>query len=310
MSIARSVCQGKVLTDSMYRFIPRMPQLSEHARELYTGAHGTQRYEGHNDTDGMPHGARPPDLFGRIKTVPELCHRPEHDVESIYWSMVSALLHVRPADENGEPEIRTDFAEAWQALLTHRIPKGNGGYGDPRLLLLFREEADWLKLFIGNMKLLGPLLHDISQHIRPEYALCGEGLLPDHLHEAIQRLILQYLVDHDDVPLHPDYLRPVPQPQRRAVKPSSSLITTQSSAVVTIIKTTVMGSTQAAENPGTGSALGGKCADSLTSKARVAIAPKEMVVNRKRNRSSPAGQRSKRSRKSSGFPQSIEEYCA
>ena len=104
MYIARSVCKGQVLTGLTYRIIPRMPQLSERAHALYIRAHGTDRYERYSDTNATPHGARPPILFGVLK-VPEFCHRPEHDVESIYWSMISALLHVRPVDDKGEPEV-------------------------------------------------------------------------------------------------------------------------------------------------------------------------------------------------------------
>lgn len=318
MYIARSVCKGQVLTGLTYRIIPRMPQLSERAHALYIRAHGTDRYERYSDTNATPHGARPPILFGVLK-VPEFCHRPEHDVESIYWSMISALLHVRPVDDKGEPEVWEDFAEAWQVLLTHRIPKANQGYKDPRLLLLSQEETDWPKLFIGDMKGLGPLLSAISVQVRGEYALCGDGLLSDHLHEAVQRLILQYLVDHDDIPLDPHNLRRIPLPETRTVTQLSKQVTNLGSDTGTGAKRVTRGSTSGASgNKGTGSATKRKSATrhatdsdgnagSSTSRARAPAAPDAIVVDPKRKTCSRTGRTSKRLRNNSGLPQSIDE---
>ncbi|PIL29003.1 hypothetical protein GSI_09050 [Ganoderma sinense ZZ0214-1] len=205
----------------MYHRTFRMPQLSEKARALYVVAYGAERYERYSDTHTTPHGASPPYFDDRAHTYtpPEFYHRPEHDVESIYWSMVSALLHVRPTAVEAEPEAPKVFMEAWEDLLKHRIPDPDEGYCDPRANFLSKKPAEWSKLLLGDLKSLGPLLEDISRQVRPEYALCGDGLLPDHLHEAVQRLILQYLVDYNDtpIPLDPNRLRPIPKLQRSIV---------------------------------------------------------------------------------------------
>ena len=96
MFIARGVCLGVVSTDVLYRIALRMPELSDEARMLYVRAHGEERYERYNDKDGTRHGAIPPDMDQEFDPPPQFFHRPEHDVESVYWSMVSALLRVHP----------------------------------------------------------------------------------------------------------------------------------------------------------------------------------------------------------------------
>ncbi|TFK78186.1 hypothetical protein K466DRAFT_668509 [Polyporus arcularius HHB13444] len=58
------------------------------------------------------------------------------------------------------------------------------------------------------------LLAEISHQTSPEYEYWTPRPPDDHLHEAVQRLILQYLVDHldKDIPLDPTHRRPT-QPQ-------------------------------------------------------------------------------------------------
>ncbi|KAI1792814.1 hypothetical protein LXA43DRAFT_317395 [Ganoderma leucocontextum] len=207
MYVARSVCMREVLTDSVYRFIPPMPELSGEARALYVGAYGKERYERYNDNQETYHGARPPNPYQKLETAPPFRHRPEHDVESIYWTMVTALLRVRPENIDEHPEAAKLIVDFWTPLLLHRIPDTDSDYADPREGLLLRSDKAWRALFLGDMKDVGTLLGDISHQIRPEYAFCGDGPQRDHLHEAVQRLILQYLVEHEDIHLDPEHLR-------------------------------------------------------------------------------------------------------
>ncbi|KAI1786564.1 hypothetical protein LXA43DRAFT_1064488 [Ganoderma leucocontextum] len=318
MYIARSVCIGSVLTDDMHRIIPRMPELSEKARDLYIGAHGKERYERHNDTKATPHGACPPDPEEGFETPPTFCHRPEHDVESIYWSMVSALLHVRPVEAEGEPETTEYFQDAWKFLLWHKIPDADEGYHDQRQLFLNQKARDWGKLFLGGMKDIGTLLWNISRQVRPEYALCGDGLQRDHLHEAVQRLILQYLVDHDDIALVPERLRPIPEKSKPTVTRPSKQVTTKGSGAGSAAKSRATRASRASENTGTGSATKRKSVvrdaaqsdgsvGSSTSVARATGVPSAVVVDPKRKSSSQTGRSSKRLRNNSGLPQSIED---
>ena len=54
------------------------------------------------------------------------------------------------------------------------------------------------------------MLFEIAEHVHPTYPLMETPPPhPDHLHEAMQRIILNYLVAHrdNDIPLDPDNLR-------------------------------------------------------------------------------------------------------
>ena len=316
MYISRSVCTGQVLTDYENRIFQPMPVLSEEARELYVSAHGEERYTRYNDTKFTRHGACPPDNDD-FDSPRAFCHRPEHDVESVYWSMVTTLLHVRPEGAEEEPEAAQAFTANWHNLLTHIIPDNPSIYTDPRDLTLKQTEQAWRAQFLGDMKDVGTLLFRISRQIRPEYALFGDDLRQDHLHEAVQRLILQYLTDHDDIPLDPGYLRAIPQPQSPTVtRPSKRTATKDSGVRSAGVKRATRSSAQAAQNASTGSGTKRKSttrsraaesdgnAGPSTSRSRASNA---IVVDPKRKSSSQTGRGSKRLRNNSGLPQSVEE---
>ena len=188
-----------------------MPELSEKARQLYINAYGEARYARYNDMGFTRHGVSPPDLQEEYDTPRASCHRPKHGVESVYWSLVWARLSVRPKGIEEKPESVHAFEANWVNLLSHKVSARPSSYTDPRGLTLKQAEQRWRARFLGDMLDVGTLLFKIFRQIRPEYTLCGDELQPDHLHEAVQRLILQYLVDHDDIPLDPKNPRPIPQ---------------------------------------------------------------------------------------------------
>ena len=87
---------------------------------------------------------------------------------------------------------------------------------DRRSIILARRIEEWLSDFAPFPELqdVGRLLYAIACQVRCEYALWDpQPPHPDHLHEAVQRLILQYLVDHKDQDVkltgNPTRLRPV-----------------------------------------------------------------------------------------------------
>ncbi|KAI1791249.1 hypothetical protein LXA43DRAFT_1061457 [Ganoderma leucocontextum] len=210
--VARSVCIGRVLNRFGCNSIPAMPKLSGKALELYDAVHG-KRYHRYNDKDKdeTSHGA-PPQIPHptKVQTPPHFFHRAEHDVESIYWSMISAVLRVRPQGIVEDSPMTHDVGEVWMPLLTHRVPARPDTYTDPRQPLMDKSSEEWRAYFLDGMKDVGDLLEQISQQVNPEYALWGDRRQPDHLHEAMQRLIFQYIIDHEDVSLDPNNLRPIP----------------------------------------------------------------------------------------------------
>ena len=73
----------------------------------------------------------------------------------------------------------------------------------------------WAAILPPEMEDCALLLFDISMHVNPDYSLWSDEILPDHLHEAIQRLILQYLVDHKNEPIYldPEQTRSIKAPK-------------------------------------------------------------------------------------------------
>ena len=217
--IARSVSLGMVLANYVsIRGIP-MPELTGDALRLYTAVYGQERYDRYNDEpqSGKCHGGFPPmldpDSFDPTD-LPAFVHRAEHDVESVYWTMVYALLRAQPAAAPREDYAPQATAVVWDILLAHHIPEQDYTRKvENRDVIINGPKWEWLDMFCADMKDVAVLLWQISQHVRAEYAL-WEGELPrDHLHEAVQRLILAYLVEHRDNPieLDPDHLRPTAQ---------------------------------------------------------------------------------------------------
>ena len=198
-----------------------MPELSGDALALYKKAYGEERYLMYNDDDLTTHRGLSPSARGKSlddvvdETSPSFQHRSEHDVESIYWSMVVVLLRVHPAlPVHYEIDPCEASLRAWEALHSHQIPQDpSAGMSESRYLVSEATRPQWLALFLPEMHDVALLMLEISRHINSEYALWEweEGKYrEDHLHEALQRLIFKYLHEHRDNPilLNPDYLRP------------------------------------------------------------------------------------------------------
>ena len=315
MYIARSVCLGTVATDRLSRTSPPMPELSAEARTLYVRAYGAERYERYNDKEGTRHGARPPDVYQGFGTAPPFRHRPEHDVESIYWSMVSALLRAHPKGVDRESKASKAMTQTWDFLLSHDIPEQGSGASDDRQMIVTKTASQWQALFLGDMKDVGTLLFQISDHMLAEYALWGDGLQPDHLHEAVQRIILQYLVDHKQpIELDIEYSRPITAAKKATGTGRSTRGTVSGTVSVDMRET--RGSTRSSKtrvDAETGRSNKRKPVDIDTAQSasssgtRVSDASRPVVIDPKGKGSVQTGRSSKRLRDNSGLPQSVEE---
>ncbi|KAI0356959.1 Aldo/keto reductase [Trametes cingulata] len=238
MYVARSVAVGRVL---FVRHVPlRMPTLTGDAQELYVKAYGQERYDQYCDDFTTYHGGIPEDgredawgSSARCRSL-RFHHRWEHDVESVYWTMYSALLRVRPRGYVDDERTKDSLHRYWRMLRSHEFLEGScqdceNLPQDTRTPLLDCDHDAFLKPFPPIMRDVARLLFDIAQHVRISYA--AMSVLPkyeDHLHEAVQRLILEYLVRHNDDPiwLNPDELRisDTPQPVFRgySTRPSTN----------------------------------------------------------------------------------------
>ena len=75
-----------------------MPTLDGQAKEKYIKAYGAETYNQWCDIDGK-HGGKAP--VGDINNVemPSFTHKPCHDVESTYWTLLYSLVKAHPASD-------------------------------------------------------------------------------------------------------------------------------------------------------------------------------------------------------------------
>lgn len=204
--IARSVSQGIILgsTHTHVNFT-RMPDLAGKARDKYTAAYGEETYLRWTDAPDRFHGKTAPtapDSSGAAFT-----HRPCHDVESIFWTLLYSLVRVRPLGAQDETleELTAETEQIKNQLFAHQIKgKATEKYvSDSRDSILRWEDGFFDDALHPGLRGrgLGQLLFRLSQQVRPEYArLQPEPPARDHLHEAFRRLLLDYIVALEDAP--------------------------------------------------------------------------------------------------------------
>ncbi|KAI0372441.1 hypothetical protein BV20DRAFT_71775 [Pilatotrama ljubarskyi] len=211
MYVARAVAVGRVL---FVRHVPlRMPTLAEEAKELYVRAYGQDRYDKYCDDASTYHGGIPEELSEDTWGSSARCrgirfhHRWEHDVESVYWTMYSALLRVRPRGYLDDERMKDTLHCYWRMLRSHEFLERTHQEcenlpQDTRTPLLDCDHDAFLRPFPPIMQDVSRLLFDIAQHVRISYAAMSvPPKHEDHLHEAVQRLILDYLVRHREDPI-------------------------------------------------------------------------------------------------------------
>ncbi|CDO68421.1 hypothetical protein BN946_scf184707.g2 [Trametes cinnabarina] len=215
--IARAVSSGSVYTAmGTLRWSRKMPELSGEAKQLYIKLYGEGRYLKYLDTGDTVHGGLPPreaeeDIASRARKM-TFYHRWEYDAESVFWTMYAALLRAVPKASPKESKGSSErLNENWKALSEHTIPRTRRTK-DSRDALLDQDPSEFEDCFLPAMQDVAQLVYSISRHVYPAYAaMTPPPVHEDHLHEAMQRLILQYLVHHlnDPIPLVPGKLRPV-----------------------------------------------------------------------------------------------------
>ena len=218
VSIRVNIGKALVLAESLVGH--PMPDLHGEALDLYKAVHA-ERDARYQDFGDRTHGGFSPDARGLSdvtkfiesgQPVPTFVHRPEHDVESIFWTMLVVFLRMKPVSAPIETHSSAHHSTVWRLVIEHQVPVSEP-QSDPREAILEQSLEEWESLFPSEMAGVAALLHEISKHVASEYTLWTwqKGKYrQDHLHEAVQRLIFQYLVDHRDdaIPLDPDNLRP------------------------------------------------------------------------------------------------------
>ncbi|KAJ8701154.1 hypothetical protein PTI98_004111 [Pleurotus ostreatus] len=224
--IARSPAVGRLLVaDIKFR---RMPTLPSHLSDRYALLHSNDLSGLRTFTDNGPtrHGGvyteETEDKHDKNRKlrVTQFEHRPRHDAESVFWCIVVFLLLAAPLDSAPEdPQALEDPAEfglncAWKYIANHEICNDTG---DSRLSII--REPEWDKWLHPELAHAEDFLLDLAAQIAPEWGLIEPPPLPLHLHEAMQRIILQYIdlwkTQNKDVKFDTGRIRPAEIPDNR-----------------------------------------------------------------------------------------------
>ncbi|KAI5116182.1 hypothetical protein M0805_002681 [Coniferiporia weirii] len=192
MFVACAVANGRVARNLDER--PEFPEISDRARELYSKAYGSEKYELYrNAINNAPALQRE---SPRARIVVEHCGH--HDIESFFWVLVFQLLHAWP---EGEEDLVTDRAnEMMQTFENHNFKEGGA---DIRASILFNiEEDQWCEVLHPGLKKLAGMLAGLTFYMKTEWLLWKAcGLPEDHCHEAMKCLLLDGILLLDDDPI-------------------------------------------------------------------------------------------------------------
>lgn len=171
-----------------------MPRLGPDIATRYQQAYheDISKLRAFSDANGTTHGGyRSDDLLARYDDDRSLMaadfeHQPRHDAESVYWCIVVFLLLAKPLHSDIVEE-NHGLRDIWLSIAEHEIGKTD----DKRSSVITLNKWDkWLHKDLGFVsKLMVPL----TRQFRPEWALLSPTPDPLHLHEAMQRLILEHV---------------------------------------------------------------------------------------------------------------------
>ncbi|KAI0079514.1 hypothetical protein K474DRAFT_1705613 [Panus rudis PR-1116 ss-1] len=171
----------------------------------------------------------PRDKFPCKETQPDVdaiappkpfCHRMDHDAESMFWVLLGALILAQPLGVPFEEDSNADTF-ALEEFTRVDIISRRRGYADSRENFMNYSEISFRNALHPKLVHMGMLLRVLMLQIRPEYGYLEPAPCQDHLHEAMRRHLLQFiLVIQDnpklDVQLDPDCKRPLrTYPSRR-----------------------------------------------------------------------------------------------
>lgn len=114
-------------------------------------------------------------------------HQPFHDAESGYWCIVVFVLLAKPL-KNDVDVNQAGLSGVWTCIAEHEV-----GTADKRSPVI--TDNDWAVWLHKDLLFIAKLMVGLTSQIRPEWALLDPTPEPLHLHEAMQRLILQHVYD-------------------------------------------------------------------------------------------------------------------
>ncbi|KAJ3491349.1 hypothetical protein NLI96_g775 [Meripilus lineatus] len=189
-----------------------MPTLEGDVKELYEFAYGAEAYERYSDASDTIHGSRHIPFKGYYlctePDIPPPIHMPHHDAESIFWVLFYVLLHAQPLE-------RTDgvnMAGFWTAReWFHEVDLSPKSDSREKLMM-----HDFRIYFDPKLEPITNFLRDLAWQVIPEYDEFDPPPAPEHLHEAMRRLLLQAIhTMQDPIALDPGVTRPLYVPRDR-----------------------------------------------------------------------------------------------
>ncbi|CAE6405638.1 unnamed protein product [Rhizoctonia solani] len=161
----------------------------------------------------------------------EFAHRLFHDAESTFWVIAWTLARSIKEGHTLEPTPHPEFRRFFHTMQRH-FPTPNDR--DSRAIICVKSCEYWTQILHDDLKSLGPMLFGMFRYILPEWTYRSE-LNPEHVHEALMRLLLVEIVRIDkeksDIPLVIGG-RPVPPPPgEMAYGPSPDLSLSYSTSV-------------------------------------------------------------------------------
>ncbi len=168
MFIARSVGSATLIYEEHPTAFVPMPSLSVEAQKVYTAVYGQEAYDSYNDKEGQVHSSKVPVLKeDRPPAQEKFYHRPDHDIESVFWVLLATLLRAQPKTRTDDVDL-ADYWEAYDYFLNHTIQTGRKQ--DSRTGLLNYTSAWFAEALDPKLRGLAPMLRDMARQIRPEYA--------------------------------------------------------------------------------------------------------------------------------------------
>lgn len=197
------------MEDLIYSLIEPMPKLEVYS-EAYgacMAVHGEQKYSSFDFY-----------IETRGGDAERTVHCARHDAESVFWVILDFLIHALLLDTNIKEKDPKQFANFRSSFFSSTI---QAEMSDPRLSLFQTLDSRTEKILHPGLAPFAPLLVSLSRIVHTEYYWLKDTPNQFHLHEAIQRVLLDFIfkMRTQDVLLNKKGRRKAPKPDNNTRNP-------------------------------------------------------------------------------------------
>ncbi|EJD32806.1 hypothetical protein AURDEDRAFT_178097 [Auricularia subglabra TFB-10046 SS5] len=222
--IARTLSLRRLSGAQRVDVLPPIEALTGNAKDAYTRFHGEERYQlasGFHANAVIADEEDPPNIGAVPRTsvmgadeenpfnsavVPRpsdqgsddeadplhgavIPHSPRHDAESGYWVLAWSLTTALPRGALIEDDDTAEMSRLIVHFDAHRV--GEYTANDERNAFFLLDAVAWGLVLHQGFRSIAPFMRKLSKVVSPEYGWVTSPLDPYHLHEAMQRLILE-----------------------------------------------------------------------------------------------------------------------